>query len=156
MLKIIHFYLQIDAALVEGIHALKQVLSKGFSESSKCFNTEQKYKHIRLQTLPTWYHASRFFRSCCCCVFLLSFCWLLKNLFSSMIILIRQHKYHPPPPDRIMHFKKCCWYSWIILCLQIYLEKNWQLSLLFKLSCYFCSMEITRTKETIKPSCPVL
>ncbi|XP_075097317.1 peptidyl-tRNA hydrolase, mitochondrial isoform X1 [Nicotiana tabacum] len=44
---------RIDAALVEGIHALKQVLSKGFSESSKCFNTEQKYKHIRLQTLPT-------------------------------------------------------------------------------------------------------
>ncbi|XP_070012788.1 peptidyl-tRNA hydrolase, mitochondrial-like [Nicotiana sylvestris] len=43
---------RIDAALLEGVHALKQVLSKGFSESSKCFNIEQKYKHIRLQSLP--------------------------------------------------------------------------------------------------------
>ncbi|KAG5623890.1 hypothetical protein H5410_009108 [Solanum commersonii] len=44
---------RIDAALLEGAHALEQVLSKGFSESSNCFNTTQKYKHIRLQTLPT-------------------------------------------------------------------------------------------------------
>ncbi|KAM3252715.1 peptidyl-tRNA hydrolase, mitochondrial isoform X1 [Capsicum annuum] len=44
---------RIDAALLEGAHALEQVLSKGFSESSHCFNTIQKYKHIRLQTLPT-------------------------------------------------------------------------------------------------------
>ncbi|XP_055805381.1 peptidyl-tRNA hydrolase, mitochondrial [Solanum dulcamara] len=43
---------RIDAALLEGAHALEQVLSKGFSESSNCFNTTQKYKHIRLQTLP--------------------------------------------------------------------------------------------------------
>ncbi|XP_059287148.1 peptidyl-tRNA hydrolase, mitochondrial-like isoform X2 [Lycium ferocissimum] len=44
---------RIDAALREGAHALEQVLAKGFSESSRCFNTMQKYKHIRLQTLPT-------------------------------------------------------------------------------------------------------
>ena len=42
---------QIDAALQEGIDALKVVLSKGLTESARRFNTEQKYKHLRLQTL---------------------------------------------------------------------------------------------------------
>lgn len=44
---------RIDAALEEGVDALKQVLSKGLTETARCFNTEQKYKHIRLQTMPT-------------------------------------------------------------------------------------------------------
>lgn len=43
---------KIDAALPEGVAALKSVLSKGLTESARCFNKEQKYKHIRLQTLP--------------------------------------------------------------------------------------------------------
>ncbi|XP_022890656.1 peptidyl-tRNA hydrolase, mitochondrial isoform X2 [Olea europaea var. sylvestris] len=43
---------RIDAALQEGVDALKQVLSKGLTESARCFNTEQKYKHLRLQTMP--------------------------------------------------------------------------------------------------------
>ncbi|KAK6163615.1 hypothetical protein DH2020_000479 [Rehmannia glutinosa] len=43
---------RIDAALPEGVDALIQVLSKGLTESARCFNTEQKYKHIRLQTMP--------------------------------------------------------------------------------------------------------
>lgn len=44
---------RIDVALEEGADALKLVLSKGLTESTRCFNMEQKYKHIRLQTLPT-------------------------------------------------------------------------------------------------------
>lgn len=44
---------RIDVALQEGADALKLVLSKGLTESTRCFNVEQKYKHIRLQTLPT-------------------------------------------------------------------------------------------------------
>ncbi|KAK9273733.1 hypothetical protein L1049_018543 [Liquidambar formosana] len=44
---------RIDAALQEGVGALKLLLSKGLTESARCFNTEQKYKHIRLQTMPT-------------------------------------------------------------------------------------------------------
>lgn len=44
---------RIDVALQEGADALKLVLSKGLTESTRCFNMEQKYKHIRLQTLPT-------------------------------------------------------------------------------------------------------
>ncbi|KAK3436709.1 hypothetical protein EUGRSUZ_C01521 [Eucalyptus grandis] len=44
---------RIDVALQEGVDALKHVLSKGLTESTRCFNKEQKYKHIRLQTLPT-------------------------------------------------------------------------------------------------------
>ncbi|KAL3745153.1 hypothetical protein ACJRO7_014289 [Eucalyptus globulus] len=44
---------RIDVALQEGVDALKLVLSKGLTESTRCFNKEQKYKHIRLQTLPT-------------------------------------------------------------------------------------------------------
>ncbi|PIM98751.1 Peptidyl-tRNA hydrolase [Handroanthus impetiginosus] len=43
---------RIDAALEEGVDALKEVLSKGFTETARCFNTVQKYKHIRLQTMP--------------------------------------------------------------------------------------------------------
>ncbi|XP_043708310.1 peptidyl-tRNA hydrolase, mitochondrial-like isoform X1 [Telopea speciosissima] len=43
---------RIDTALQEGVDALKLLLSKGFTESARCFNREQKYKHIRLQTLP--------------------------------------------------------------------------------------------------------
>lgn len=45
---------KIDAALPEGVDALKLVLSKGLTESARQFNVVQKYKHIRLQTLPTW------------------------------------------------------------------------------------------------------
>nr|GMC73989.1 peptidyl-tRNA hydrolase, mitochondrial [Ipomoea batatas] len=44
---------RVDVALQEGVGALKQLLSKGLTESSRCFNTQQKYKHIRLQTIPT-------------------------------------------------------------------------------------------------------
>ncbi|KAI5675095.1 hypothetical protein M9H77_06045 [Catharanthus roseus] len=44
---------RIDAALGEGVDALKQVLYKGLTECARCFNTDQKYKHIRLQTMPT-------------------------------------------------------------------------------------------------------
>lgn len=43
---------RIDAALEEGVCALKQVLAKGLTESARCFNKDQKYKHIRLQTMP--------------------------------------------------------------------------------------------------------
>ncbi|XP_047977510.1 peptidyl-tRNA hydrolase, mitochondrial-like isoform X1 [Salvia hispanica] len=43
---------RIDAALQEGVDALTQVLSKGLTESARCFNKEQKYKHLRLQTMP--------------------------------------------------------------------------------------------------------
>ncbi|XP_056162059.1 peptidyl-tRNA hydrolase, mitochondrial-like [Syzygium oleosum] len=44
---------RIDVALQEGVDTLKLVLSKGLTESARCFNREQKYKHIRLQNLPT-------------------------------------------------------------------------------------------------------
>ncbi|KAG8387368.1 hypothetical protein BUALT_Bualt02G0014100 [Buddleja alternifolia] len=43
---------RIDCALLEGVDALRQVLSKGLTETARSFNTEQKYKHIRLQTMP--------------------------------------------------------------------------------------------------------
>ncbi|KAG6433192.1 hypothetical protein SASPL_104800 [Salvia splendens] len=43
---------RIDAALQEGVDTLTQVLSKGLTESARCFNKEQKYKHLRLQTMP--------------------------------------------------------------------------------------------------------
>ncbi|KAJ7955425.1 Peptidyl-tRNA hydrolase family protein [Quillaja saponaria] len=43
---------RIDAALQEGVDGLKLLLCKGLTESARRFNTEQKYKHIRLQTLP--------------------------------------------------------------------------------------------------------
>lgn len=52
-LFILLLFHKIDAALEEGVDALKQVLSKGLTETARCFNTEQKYKHIRLQTMPT-------------------------------------------------------------------------------------------------------
>ncbi|KAK8698310.1 hypothetical protein V6N13_114435 [Hibiscus sabdariffa] len=44
---------RIDTALQEGVEGLKLLLSKGLTESARRFNTEQKYKHIRLQTMPT-------------------------------------------------------------------------------------------------------
>lgn len=44
---------RIDAAMQEGAEALGLVLSKGLSESARSFNPEQKYKHLRLQILPT-------------------------------------------------------------------------------------------------------
>ncbi|XP_047322645.1 peptidyl-tRNA hydrolase, mitochondrial [Impatiens glandulifera] len=44
---------RIDAALPEGVDVLKQIIHIGFTESSRRFNIEQKYKHIRFQTLPT-------------------------------------------------------------------------------------------------------
>ncbi|XP_044469733.1 peptidyl-tRNA hydrolase, mitochondrial isoform X3 [Mangifera indica] len=44
---------RIDAALPEGVEVLKLLLSKGLTESARHFNTQQKYKHIRLQTLQT-------------------------------------------------------------------------------------------------------
>ncbi|KAI4317466.1 hypothetical protein L6164_025333 [Bauhinia variegata] len=43
---------RIDAALEEGVDALKVLVSKGLTESARRFNTEQKYKHSRVQTLP--------------------------------------------------------------------------------------------------------
>ncbi|KAH7520982.1 hypothetical protein FEM48_Zijuj08G0203300 [Ziziphus jujuba var. spinosa] len=44
---------KIDDALKEGVAALKLLLSKGLTETARIFNTDQKYKHIRYQTLPT-------------------------------------------------------------------------------------------------------
>ncbi|RYQ86898.1 hypothetical protein Ahy_B10g106508 isoform B [Arachis hypogaea] len=43
---------RIDEALQEGVDALKLLLSQGYDESAKRFNKEQKYKHLRVQTLP--------------------------------------------------------------------------------------------------------
>ncbi|XP_065877070.1 peptidyl-tRNA hydrolase, mitochondrial [Euphorbia lathyris] len=43
---------RIDAAIPEGVAALKSILLRGLTESARCFNQEQKYKHIRLQTMP--------------------------------------------------------------------------------------------------------
>ncbi|KAE8653473.1 peptidyl-tRNA hydrolase, mitochondrial isoform X1 [Cucumis sativus] len=43
---------RIDTALQEGVGALKLLLSHGLSESARHFNHKQKYKHIRLQTMP--------------------------------------------------------------------------------------------------------
>lgn len=44
---------RIDAALQEGVGVLKLLTSKGLTESARCFNTEQKYKHIRVQNMQT-------------------------------------------------------------------------------------------------------
>nr|XP_015878775.1 peptidyl-tRNA hydrolase, mitochondrial isoform X2 [Ziziphus jujuba var. spinosa] len=44
---------RIDDAIQEGVGALKLLLSKGLTETARSFNTDQKYKHIRFQTLPT-------------------------------------------------------------------------------------------------------
>ncbi|KAL9455438.1 hypothetical protein AB3S75_010792 [Citrus x aurantiifolia] len=43
---------RIDTALQEGVEVLKLLLSKGLTESTRHFNTIQKYKHIRLQNMP--------------------------------------------------------------------------------------------------------
>ncbi|KAL6519656.1 hypothetical protein OROHE_017346 [Orobanche hederae] len=43
---------RIDVALQEGVDAVKQVLSKGLAETARCFNKDQKYKHIQLQSMP--------------------------------------------------------------------------------------------------------
>ncbi|XAR59941.1 Aminoacyl-tRNA hydrolase [Bertholletia excelsa] len=43
---------RIDAAVREGIDVLEQLTYKGLTESARCFNREQKYKHIRVQTMP--------------------------------------------------------------------------------------------------------
>jgi len=40
--------------LQDGVVVLKLLLSKGLTESARCFNSEQKYKHIRLLTVLTW------------------------------------------------------------------------------------------------------
>jgi peptidyl-tRNA hydrolase, PTH1 family len=45
---------QIDEALHEGVDALKLLLFKGLEVSAKRFNKEQKYKHLKVQTLPVW------------------------------------------------------------------------------------------------------
>ncbi|KAI5384993.1 peptidyl-tRNA hydrolase, mitochondrial isoform X1 [Lathyrus oleraceus] len=45
---------RIDEALHEGVDALKLLLSKGLEVSAKRFNKDQKYKHLRVQTLPVW------------------------------------------------------------------------------------------------------
>ncbi|KAK9123343.1 hypothetical protein Sjap_012945 [Stephania japonica] len=42
---------RIDSALHEGTEVLKHLVLKGLTESAKCFNTQQKYKHIRLQAM---------------------------------------------------------------------------------------------------------
>ncbi|KAK7838401.1 peptidyl-trna hydrolase [Quercus suber] len=44
---------RIDTAMQEGVSGLKLLLSRGLTESARSFNREQKYKHIRLQTMPT-------------------------------------------------------------------------------------------------------
>ncbi|PIA53955.1 hypothetical protein AQUCO_00900497v1 [Aquilegia coerulea] len=44
---------RIDVALKEGVGALTLLASKGLTESARNFNREQKYKHIRMQTLET-------------------------------------------------------------------------------------------------------
>ncbi|XP_020421687.1 peptidyl-tRNA hydrolase, mitochondrial isoform X2 [Prunus persica] len=41
---------RIDAALQEGVDILKVLLSEGLAESARRFNSEQKYKHMRLET----------------------------------------------------------------------------------------------------------
>ena len=46
--------LKINAALREGVDALKLLIAKGLTESARCFNTEQKYKHLRVQAMQTW------------------------------------------------------------------------------------------------------
>ncbi|KAM7254429.1 hypothetical protein ACFE04_003809 [Oxalis oulophora] len=44
---------RINSGLIEGVDALKLVLSKGLTEAARRFNTEQKYKHLRLQDMST-------------------------------------------------------------------------------------------------------
>lgn len=40
---------RINVGLKEGVIALKQLLLKGVEESARVFNTEQKYKHIKVE-----------------------------------------------------------------------------------------------------------
>lgn len=47
---------RIDEALQEGVDALKLLLFKGLEVSAKRFNKEQKYKHLKVQTLPVCIH----------------------------------------------------------------------------------------------------
>ncbi|KAI3708371.1 hypothetical protein L2E82_37539 [Cichorium intybus] len=39
---------RIDVGLKEGVDALKELVTKGLEESARSFNTEQKYKHIKI------------------------------------------------------------------------------------------------------------
>ncbi|XP_074562213.1 peptidyl-tRNA hydrolase, mitochondrial isoform X1 [Curcuma longa] len=43
---------RIDVALQEGVDILKTLLAKGLTECVRSTNTNQKYKHLRLQNLP--------------------------------------------------------------------------------------------------------
>nr|XP_018678611.1 PREDICTED: peptidyl-tRNA hydrolase, mitochondrial isoform X2 [Musa acuminata subsp. malaccensis] len=43
---------RIDEALQEGVDVLKTLLTKGLTECASSTNPYQKYKHLRLQTLP--------------------------------------------------------------------------------------------------------
>lgn len=43
---------RIDSALQEGVEILKMLVAKGLTECARSANTDQKYKHLRLQTLP--------------------------------------------------------------------------------------------------------
>lgn len=45
---------RIDAALQEGVGILKMLIAKGLTECARCANQDQKYKHLRLQTLPDY------------------------------------------------------------------------------------------------------
>ncbi|CAI9290296.1 unnamed protein product [Lactuca saligna] len=42
---------RIDVGLKEGVVALKELLSKGVEESARSFNTDQKYKHIKISVV---------------------------------------------------------------------------------------------------------
>ncbi|XP_026665690.1 peptidyl-tRNA hydrolase, mitochondrial isoform X2 [Phoenix dactylifera] len=42
---------RIDSALQEGVEILKTLVAKGLTECARSANMEQKYKHLRLQTL---------------------------------------------------------------------------------------------------------
>lgn len=50
--NMLHRMNQIDDALQEGVDVLKTLLTKGLTECASSTNTYQKYKHLRLQTLP--------------------------------------------------------------------------------------------------------
>ncbi|KAJ6852324.1 peptidyl-tRNA hydrolase, mitochondrial-like [Iris pallida] len=42
---------RIDSALQEGVDILRTLIAKGLTECARSANTDQKYKHLRLQTL---------------------------------------------------------------------------------------------------------
>ncbi|KAE9610435.1 hypothetical protein Lal_00006196 [Lupinus albus] len=46
------FSKKIKEALQEGVDAMKLILPKGLVQSARGLNQEQKYKHLRVQTLP--------------------------------------------------------------------------------------------------------